>query len=101
MFNWYYLLGGLAYIIIGTIWNRMTTKYLWELTDKVMAVYNDERYANMLWYNIPEADTKWKEFLENIVLTAFWPITCTAAILKAEWNYDKVMRRNCFRKEGS
>ena len=99
MLNWYYLIGGFAYIIIGVIWLNITTSYLEKLTEKVMNVYNDWRYAKMLWYNVSMAKTEWKQHLIDILIIAIWPIVCIVATLKAEWNYDRIMRRNCFRKE--
>lgn len=101
MFSWSLLIGGFVYIIVGRAMNCVITNYLWELTDKVMASYDDERYAKMLWYNIPVVDTKWNRLLVSMVFTALWPIICIASILKAEWNYDKITRRNAFRKEAS
>lgn len=99
MFSWSLLIGGFVYIIIGRVMNCITANYLQELTDKVMTVHGDERYAKMLWYSIPVTDTKLNQLLVSMIFTAFWPIICIAAILKAEWNYDKVMRRNAFRRE--
>lgn len=99
MFDWCFLTGGLAYILIGKLWCHLTTMYLWKLTEKVMDVYHDKRYAKMLWYNIPEAKTKIRELIQDMLLMAAWPIVCIAAIFKAEWNYDRIMRKNCFRKE--
>lgn len=99
MFDWSLLIGGFVYIIVGKVINRITIRYLQELSDKVMSVYNDERYANMLWFSVPVTDTKWNRLLVEVIFTVFGPIICIAAILKAEWNYDKVMRRNAFRRE--
>lgn len=99
MFSWSLLIGGFVYIIIGLVINSITTKYIQELTDKVMDLYGDERYAKMLWYSIPLVNTTFNQLMVSIVFTAFWPMICIAAILKAEWNYDKVTRRNAFRRE--
>ena len=99
MFSWSLLIGGFAYIIAGKILDQVVSNYLWELTDKVMSVYGDERYAKMLWYDVPVRDTKWNRLFVNMIFTIFWPVIYIAAILKAEWNYDKIMRRNAFRKE--
>jgi len=99
MFNWYFLIGGFVYIIIGKVMDRATAHYLWELTDKVMDVYGDERYARMLWYNVPVMKTKRNQVLADVIFTTFWPVICIASILKAEWNYDKIMHRNVFRRE--
>lgn len=99
MFSWSLLIGGLIYVLIGKLWCSMTTTYLWELTEKVMETYHDKRYARMLWYNIPEAKNKYIGLIQDMLLLAAWPIVCISAVLKAEWNYDRIMRRNCFRKE--
>ena len=99
MFSWSLLIGGAVYCIVGCIFDLITLKYLQSLTDKVMEVYNDYRYADMIWYSISVKDTKLNRLIANVVFTAFWPITCIAAILKAEWNYDKIMRRNAFRRK--
>lgn len=99
MFSWSLLIGGFAYCVVGCVFDLITLKYLQKLTDKVMEVYNDYRYAKMIWYSVNVKDTKLNRLLVNVVFTAFWPITCIASILKAEWNYDKIMRRNAFRKE--
>lgn len=99
MFSWSLLIGGFAYIIIGRVMNCITANYLQDLTDEVMNVHGDERYAKMLWYNIPVTDTKLNRLLVSMIFTAFWPVICIASILKAEWNYDKVMRRNVFRRK--
>ena len=94
MFSWNLLFGGLIWIILCRIISKITTNYLWELTDKVMNAYGNERYARMLWYNIKIKDTKLNQFLINVTYTIFWPVVCIAAILKAESNYDRIMRRN-------
>ena len=98
MFSWSLLYGGLAYIIAGLVMNSITTKYIQKLTDEVMEVYGNKRYAEMLWYSVPAKDTKLNRFLVDVAFTVFWPAICIAAILKAEWNYDKITRRNAFRK---
>lgn len=99
MLDWSLLFGGLAYILVGKLMNCVTMGYLQKLTDKVMAVYGDERYARMLWYRVPVVNTRLNQLLVEVIFTVFWPIICVAAILKAEWNYDKVMHRNAFRRE--
>lgn len=98
MFSWRLLIGGFAYIIIGRIMNCITANYIQRLTDTVMETYGDERFARMLWYRIPLKDTDLNQFLVSVVFTVFWPAICIAAILKAEWNYDKVMHRNACRR---
>lgn len=96
MFSWSLLYGGLAYIILGMIMSKVTFNYLRELTDNVMKAFGDTRYADMLWYTVKLKDTKQNRFLVDVAFTTFWPIICIASILKAEENYDRIMRRSAF-----
>lgn len=97
MISWCYLFGGMLYIIVGQACNKITANYLWELYDKVMDVH-DERYAKMILYNVPVMDTKFNRILVDVIFVTFWPAICIAVILKAEVAYDRIMRRNVFRR---
>ena len=99
MFSWSLLIGGLVYVIVGEIFNRMIANYIWELTDKVLDTFGDERYARMLWYTLSLKDTTFNRFIVNVLFTVFWPVACIVSILKAESNYDRIMHRNAFRRK--
>lgn len=99
MFSWSLLIGGFVYCVAGLVFDLVTLRYLQELENKIMRAYGDPRYAKMIWYSVSVKDTKLNRLIVNIIFTAFWPVTCITAILKAEWNYDKIMHRNAFRRE--
>ena len=87
MFDLYYILGAIAYTIVGQLMIKVTYNYLKELEAKTATI--DPRFCDKLWITIDVKSEKTKIILEWL-WKFFWPVTCIAAILKAEWEYSSI-----------
>ena len=77
----------------------IVNNYLGELEEKV-ARYADPRYCKMLYFNIgiKVNDTKINHFVVDVICLIIWPVLCIATLLKAEYEYDRIVRQSVWRK---
>ena len=85
------LLWSIVYVVAGYFMTKIVCRYLENLGDKVSTF--DDRYRKNLYFKL-RATTERQKNIWEIVLLAIWPVFCVAAIIKAEWNYDSIVRRN-------
>ena len=94
--NWYLIIGMLVYTIVGLIMANVTYNYIKELELKVGAI--DGRYCERLWYRVKIRYTGFNKFMVDLGFMIFWPAICIAAIMKAEKEYDIIVRHSAFRE---
>lgn len=90
MFDWPILIGSVIYTVVGMLMMNVVSDYLKELEVKVAEV--DVRYCERLYYHIPVIKTKFNKCLADVAFLMLWPAICIAAILKAERQYDIIVR---------
>lgn len=88
-YSWSLLIGSIIYVLAGIVMTKVTRAYLKELEKDVANV--DYRYVRRMYFALPAKTERQKDIWE-VVLLAIWPVFCIAAILKAEWQYDIIVR---------
>lgn len=94
--NWYLIIGMLVYTIVGLFMANVTYNYIKELELKVGAI--DGRYCERLWCRVKIRKTTLNKFMADVAFMIFWPAICIAAIMKAEKEYDIIVRHSAFRE---
>lgn len=91
MADWNIVLGMLVYFVLGLAATEVTYLYLKRLEKDVNAI--DERYSSRLYFAV-NYKNNFNKVIKIILLWTVWPIVCIACIIKAEWEYDVIVRHS-------
>ena len=86
-----------VYVLAGILITDVVNDYLDKLARDVAEI--DERYCKRLFFHLNLGrDTPAKDIMVGIAVKMFWPVVCIAAIVKAEKEYDLIVRRSAWRR---
>lgn len=92
--NWHLFIGSMVYIMLGGLFYFIIVPaYINQLCADVEMV--NAKYLKKMRFTIVASGRK-RRMLETLLFTV-WPATCIAVILKAEYNYDSIIRRSIYR----
>ena len=91
MFSWRMVLGSIAYLIAGLVMTPVVVDYIRKLADDVAMV--DERYVKRMYFTIHYTSER-NRLILSVLLFTIWPAVLIAAILKAEKQYDIIVRHS-------